>query len=455
MLTPAQLGKKIAVAPTTEPDADQPEVTAEEQLSSDVFGQESFARGTVGARALYRAWEGDPCISIDSPPGAGKTTLIVDLACRLALHMRGQVIVATPTNAAMFDIACRIGAKMKAYSEAYKKVTGKNAPPLIASLGNKATPYWVTQRADYEPSHISDRHSGPTPVGAVVVSVMTVASARMSARSADVLIVEEAYQTTFSDIATAAARIPQIIMVGDPGQIGPVIPIDTTAWDTVTYPPSKRAPEVFKTFPDVARFSLPSTYRLGKATSRAIAPLYDFTFDSQRPDTYIDGRAEIEVLDLEGVESPSERVVAETAIGRADALVGQPCVRVDGSTSTVTAADVVLIASRNEQVSLMTSLLALRPHHERFRVGTADSLQGGQWLAAISIDPLLGLSEIASAHSVEKGRLCVMTSRHQAHLTFITSTDVGLVEGVDADNILVRQNLREEAKKGEVRHVAL
>ncbi len=39
--------------------------------------------GSVTARALYRVWSGRPVTVVDSPPGAGKSTLIRDVVAHL------------------------------------------------------------------------------------------------------------------------------------------------------------------------------------------------------------------------------------------------------------------------------------------------------------------------------------------------------------------------------------
>jgi len=50
-------------------------------------------------------------------------------------------------------------------------------------------------------------------------------------------------------------------------------------------------------------------------------------------------------------------------------------------------------------------------------VGTADRLQGGEWSAVVALDPIAG--GISSEHHTSVGRLCVMGSRHSAHLTWV------------------------------------
>ena len=73
--------------------------------------------------------------------------------------------------------------------------------------------------------------------------------------------------------------------------------------------------------------------------------------------------------------------------------------------------------SHNAQASVVHALL-----RGRDIVGvtsrTADSLQGGQWAAVVALDPLTG-AEGLPAHAASPGRLCVMASRHYAHLTWV------------------------------------
>jgi hypothetical protein len=45
---------------------------------------------------------------------------------------------------------------------------------------------------------------------------------------------------------------------------------------------------------------------------------------------------------------------------------------------------------------------------EGVTVGTADSLQGGQWAAVVALDPLTGVEGLA-VHAMSTGRLCVMS----------------------------------------------
>jgi hypothetical protein len=56
---------------------------------------------------------------------------------------------------------------------------------------------------------------------------------------------------------------------------------------------------------------------------------------------------------------------------------------------------------------------------ETITVGTANSLQGGQWRAVVALDPFVGYTT-ATPHQLSPGRLCVMASRHMTHLTWVS-----------------------------------
>src|SRR5215471_19261472 len=62
------------------------------------------------AAALFAAWSGDPAVVVASPPGAGKTRLVVHLAEQL--HRRGglEVAVAAQTRAQALDVVNRAAA---------------------------------------------------------------------------------------------------------------------------------------------------------------------------------------------------------------------------------------------------------------------------------------------------------------------------------------------------------
>jgi len=67
------------------------------------------------AAALFSAWSGDPAVVVASPPGAGKTRLVVHLAEQLHRRAGLRIAIATQTRTQALDVTSRaaaIGAKV-------------------------------------------------------------------------------------------------------------------------------------------------------------------------------------------------------------------------------------------------------------------------------------------------------------------------------------------------------
>src|SRR5438132_3109239 len=62
------------------------------------------------AAALFAAWSGDPAVVVASPPGAGKTRLVVHLADQLHRRAGLSVAIATQTRTQALDVTGRAAA---------------------------------------------------------------------------------------------------------------------------------------------------------------------------------------------------------------------------------------------------------------------------------------------------------------------------------------------------------
>lgn len=386
--TPVASAKPVTAAVTNDPDALVP--------------------GSPLAQALYQVWAGRSVTVVKSPPGAGKSTMICQAVTQLHKRSDLKVVVATPTRRGAFELANRLGDTLG---------KAQNGQPQVY-MGMKANP------GEKVGDNVAE--SGAVSTLARRVCVRTIASCASSPPDCDVLVVDEAYQAVFAQVALAAEGAVQLLMVGDPGQIGPVVQSDTSAWAAMSQAPHMRAPEVFEQDQDAFVLRLPSTYRLGQATVDAIAPLYDFEFDSARPERYL--------TDHQGNVLPEIRPVLVKTTGEFDmgmldrvaaeavAFIGMTVTEVtpDGPVSrTLDASDVAVVVARSGQESAVTAMLRrIGNHAEGITVGTADRLQGGQWHAVITLDPLAGSDQVDDFRT-GPGRLCVMCSRHSAHMTFM------------------------------------
>src|SRR5437764_11852181 len=61
----------------------------------------------VLAAALFAVWSGDPAVVVASPPGAGKTRLVMHLAEQLHRRAGLRIAIATQTRTQALDVASR------------------------------------------------------------------------------------------------------------------------------------------------------------------------------------------------------------------------------------------------------------------------------------------------------------------------------------------------------------
>lgn len=367
-----------------------------------------LVRESIAARALYEIVSGKRVVMVDAPPGGGKTSVLCTLLSHLANRFASDlpaVTVATPTRAQALSL--------------YHRLTEFTHP---AQLNLKVRGMDIPYDADALPL------TEVVKMGRGFINIRTLASLRAdryfkaatTTSSRQVLLLDEAYQATFADVAAAASKFDQVIMVGDPGQIGPVVTVDTGAWENLKRAPHRRAPEAFATMPFTQRLTMDKSYRLGQDTVDVIAALYDFKFASGRPDRHLlDATGsvvpEVAHLDTGEVDHSMDHRLLSAITARVRDLVGSAAVDA-GTTSTVGQQDVAVVVALNTQVTMLTGMLAAEGL-EGVTVGTADRLQGGEWRAVVSLDPMAGGS--ASEHHLSLGRLCVMASRHTTHLTWV------------------------------------
>ena len=97
---------------------------------------------------------------------------------------------------------------------------------------------------------------------------------------------------TYADLGGLGPLSAQVVLVGDPGQIAPVVTGDSRRWRDWSAGPQRAAPEaLLAAYPDsVTRLRLPHTWRLGPLTTALIQPAFyaDLPFDSVRPPRHVE-----------------------------------------------------------------------------------------------------------------------------------------------------------------------
>jgi hypothetical protein len=376
-----------------------------ERTTSQVTTPAEHLRNPTLARALFAVWGGDPAVVIDSPPGAGKTHLITHLAHQLHTRAGMTVAVAAQTRAQSIDVANRTAA------------TG--APTVLH--GDSATDSPNDLAADVALTTSRGLRPGAGVIVATTARWLWVPSNRPV--HFDVMLVDEAYQLTFADLGALGSMADQFVLVGDPGQIDPVVTGATRRWATWASGPQVPAPAALRAAhgDDVTRLRLPQTWRLGPATTDLLAPLYPaLPFTSARPPRHLSAGThdlpEYRALPLTvtgGTSDPSVGLAAAQAAR--DLLATAHLVSPDG-TRPLTPADVAVIAPHVEQAALVAAALSDLPD---LFVGTINQAQGLEREAVVAVHALLG-HDVDEDFALDLGRLCVALSRHRAHVTVVT-----------------------------------
>jgi hypothetical protein len=369
-----------------------------------------LADGSTTAKALAAVWGGDPATVVESPPGAGKTVLVTTVAAHLAARAGLRVAIATQTNAQAFDLANRLA-------------TATNACPLtlLTRTDVKNRPAGLAPGVEWV------KAAGKLSEGVVVATTARWQWITTATWRADLLIVDEAWQLTWADFGALAPVGLQVLLVGDPGQIAPVTTGDISRWRKYRVAPHKPAPEaLMAAHPEhVTRMRLPSTWRLGPATTRLIQPLYGFGFKSTRPPS---------AFIMPGSDSPEPEVAAHTVLSHgggddaalADAIatrvhraIGGRIRSADGTDRILADTDIGVVCAH---VSQVTAVAARLTAHPGVMIDTTERHQGLEHEVVVLWLPLAGARTV-SGFALDTGRLCVGLSRHRCHLTVITRHD--------------------------------
>lgn len=358
------------------------------------------------ARILLAVWRSDPAVCVPACPGAGKSRLVTLLSVALAHRAGLRVAVAAQTREQALELARRITAiSDRAALIVASSQTRRGAPSLgVPTVGGRNVRW----------THTS---GGEILIGTAARWLYI----DPTAVSADVLLVDEAWQCTYADLGALGALATQVACVGDSGQIAPVVTGSTARWEGQDNGPHQPAPAaLIASHGDaITVHQLANSWRLGPATCGLLSQYFypDMPFTSRRPDEAVidpSGHAlpEIDCRAMAVRHGPNDPALLDAVAQRVRELTWHSYRR-GGTVEALSAADIAVVVPHVAQAGAVRALLNGMPD---VLVGTANALQGLERRAVVAVHPLAGYRS-AESFALDRGRMCVTLSRHRAHVS--------------------------------------
>ncbi|RCH68444.1 helicase [Streptomyces sp. SDr-06] len=367
-------------------------------------------------------------VVVDSPPGAGKSTLVVRAALELASAGCPLMVVAQ-TNSQVDDLVVRLAEK---------------APDLpVGRLHSSDSDPYDKALDDLENVRKSSK------AGDLAGLDVVISTAAKWAHVNDVepwrhAIVDEAYQMRSDALLAVAGLFERALFVGDPGQLDPFAIADAEQWAGLSYDPSASAVSTLLAHnPELPQHRLPVSWRLPASAAPLVSDaFYPFTPfrsgtgpgdrrlafgvapDGSAADRALDEAAESgwALLELPARHTPRTDPEAVRAVAH---VVRRLLDRGGAATSErspepvpLTAARIAVGTAHRDQAAAIRAELA-ELGVTGVAVDTANRLQGREFDVTVVLHPLSGRPD-ATAFHLETGRLCVLASRHR-HACIVVS----------------------------------
>jgi hypothetical protein len=371
-------------------------------------------------------------VVVDSPPGAGKSTLVVRAAKTLVATGEPVMIVAQ-TNEQVDDLVVRLaradlgGALIGRLSRA-----GYVPPPRLGGITNLMV------------------SSDVTDLSGCAVTVSTSAKwAHVKDHAWTWAIIDEAYQMRSDYLLAIARRFERALFVGDPGQLDPFSTVDNDRWRGLSWDPMQSAVAVLlRNNPTLPVHRLPVSWRLPVSAEAVVAKaFYPFTgfragsgpgdrelrftvsgsggpVDAVLDEAAASGWGLLELPPRFTIRTDAEAVEAVAAITRR--LVERAAIARSGTEEHPVTPDRIAVgAAHRDQVAALSAAMDGLP----VVVDTANRLQGREYDVTVVLHPLSGRRD-ATAFHLEAGRLCVLTSRHRQACVVVARA--GIADLLDA-----------------------
>jgi hypothetical protein len=375
-------------------------------------------------------------VVVDSPPGAGKSTLVVRATASLVASGKLPLMIVAQTNEQVDDLISRLVAAV---------------PPGLVIGRLSAQGYVPSARVA---SQANVRVGSKVPdLGPALIVIGTAAKwATLSEGRWPWAIVDEAYQMRSDMLLRIANRFDRALFVGDPGQLDPFSVVESERWTGLTWDPMQSAVAVLlRHNPELPVHRLPVSWRLpataAPLVSQAFYPFTGFSAGTSLSDRRLEfstaafgGGPVDEAVELAASTGWALYELPARQTLRTDAEAAAACAELakrvlargavayseqarDGA--PVTADRIAIGAAHRDQVAAIRSFLG----DSEITVDTANRLQGREYDVTIVLHPLSGRRD-ATAFHLESGRLCVLTSRHR-HACIVVAR-AGIPELLDA-----------------------
>ncbi|MGW9395496.1 AAA domain-containing protein [Streptomyces sp. NPDC055642] len=360
-------------------------------------------------------------VVVDSPPGAGKSTLVVRAALELAEAGRPLMVVAQ-TNAQVDDLVLRLAEK--------------NPDLPVGRLHSSDTdPY---DKALDALDHVRKSSKAGDLTGLpVVISTAAKWAHVKGVEPWQHAIVDEAYQMRSDALLAVANLFERALFVGDPGQLDPFSIVGAEQWAGLSYDPSGSAVTTLLAHnPTLPQHRLPVSWRLPASAaplvSDAFYPYTPFRSGTQHTDRALsfgvpsDGSPPDQVIDEAaqsgwGLLQLPARHTPRTDPGAVQAVAvtirrlldreGAATSERSPTPAPLTADRIAVGTAHRDQAAAIRAALA-ELGVPNVTVDTANRLQGREYDVTVILHPLSGRPD-ATAFHLETGRLCVLTSRHR------------------------------------------
>jgi len=404
-------------------------------------------------------------VVVDSPPGAGKSTLVVAAAASLA--ERGErVMVVGQTNEQVDDLIDRMASEHGVLQIGRLSAQDYTPAPRVAGHAN------VTVR-----TAVADLIDHPLVIATAAKWALLDTETRWPWA-----IIDEAYQMRSDSLLRIARLFGKALFVGDPGQLDPFSTVETERWLGLNWDPMSSAVAVLLTNnPGIPVHTLPVSWRLpataAPVVSAAFYPFSGFTAATELSDramrwttrpfglTSLDlalqsaadtGWALYELPHRHTLRTDAEAVDACAELAARLLLRGAVAVSEQGAHDVTADRIAIGVAHRDQAAAVRRALRARAAAYPvlsgsalgndnagpgntgsgnsgrdvtKVVADTANRLQGREFDVMIMLHPLSGRRD-ATAFHLEAGRLCVLASRHR-HACVVVAR-AGIPELLDA-----------------------